>query len=89
MCGAIQQGYLFSLMSRSNPFYLYETTRELPDKVMEGESGWVLQGVLSRASFRRQRLSGLKHSRSCRYTLVTFTTRKVTLERSLSSQFVL
>ena len=33
---------------------------ELPDKVMEGGQGWVLQGVLSRASFRRSRLSGQK-----------------------------
>ena len=34
--------------------------RELPDTVTEGDSGWVLQGVLSRASFRRQPLSGQK-----------------------------
>ena len=27
---------------------------------MEGDLGWVLQGVLSRASFRRQHLSGQK-----------------------------
>ena len=26
---------------------------DLPDQVMEGDQGWVLQGVLSRASFRR------------------------------------
>ena len=32
---------------------LHDTRPELPDKVMEGDSGWVLQGVLSRASFRR------------------------------------
>ena len=41
--------------------YLHDTRRELPDKVMEGDSGWVLQGVLSRASFRRQPLSGQKN----------------------------
>ena len=40
--------------------YLHDTRFELPDKVMEGDSGWVLQGVLSRASFRRQPLSGPK-----------------------------
>ena len=38
--------------------YFHDTRREWPDKVMEGDQGWVLQGVLSRASFRRQPLSG-------------------------------
>ena len=33
--------------------HLHDTRSELPDKVMEGDQGWVLQGVLSRASFRR------------------------------------
>ena len=33
---------------------------DLPDKVREGESGWVVQGVLSRASFRRHPPSGQK-----------------------------
>ena len=32
---------------------LHDTKRDLPDQVMEGEQGWVAQGVLSRASFRR------------------------------------
>ena len=32
--------------------YLHDTRRGLPDQVVEGEQGWVLQGVLSRASFR-------------------------------------
>ena len=39
--------------------YLHDTRRDLPDKVMEGDQAWVLQGVLSRASFRRT-LSGQK-----------------------------
>ena len=39
---------------------LHDTRHELPDKVMEGDLGWVLQGVLSRASFRRRSLSGQK-----------------------------
>ena len=38
--------------------YFHDTRREVPDKVMEGCQGWVLQGVLSRASFRRPPLSG-------------------------------
>ena len=40
--------------------YLHDTRRDLPDQVMEGEQGWVLQGVLSRASFRRSPVSGKK-----------------------------
>ena len=38
--------------------YLRDTRRELPDQVKEGEQGWVMQGVLSRASFRRPPVSG-------------------------------
>ena len=34
--------------------YLHDIRNDLPDKVFEGESGWVIQGVISRASFRRQ-----------------------------------
>ena len=40
--------------------YLDDTRRELPDKVMEGDPGWVLQGVISRASFRRLPLRSQK-----------------------------
>ena len=40
--------------------YLHDTGRDLPDQVMEGEQGWFLQDVLSRASFRRQPESGQK-----------------------------
>ena len=40
--------------------YLHDTRRDLPDQVMEGDWEWVLQGVLSRASFRRPPLSGQK-----------------------------
>ena len=48
--------------------YLHDIRRVLPDKVVEGESGWVLQGVLSRASLRRQPPSGQQHSQLCRCT---------------------
>ena len=41
--------------------YLHDTRRQLPDQVMEGEQEWVLQGVLSRASFRRSPVSGQKY----------------------------
>ena len=40
--------------------YLHETRCDLPDKVIEGDPGWVLQWVLSRASFRRRPISGQK-----------------------------
>ena len=43
-----------------NSIYLHDTRRDLPDRVMEGEQGWVLQGVLSRASFRRSPVGGQK-----------------------------
>ena len=36
--------------------HLHDTRRDLPAQVMEGEQGWVLQGVLSGASFRRSPL---------------------------------
>ena len=40
--------------------YLHDTRRDLPDQVTEGEQGCFLQGVLSRATFRRAPLSGQK-----------------------------
>ena len=41
--------------------YLHDSRHDLPDKVREGETGWVIQGVLARASFRRQPPSGQKN----------------------------
>ena len=40
--------------------YLHDTRRTLYDHIVEGEHGWVLQGVVSRASFRRAAASGQK-----------------------------
>ena len=40
--------------------YLHDTRRGVPDQIIEGEQGRVLQGVLSRASFRRAVVSGQK-----------------------------
>ena len=37
--------------------YLQDTRRGLPDQILEGEQGWVLQGILSRTSFRRAAVS--------------------------------
>ena len=50
MCSVIQQGYL--LLRRQGPIHL-------PPR-LEGDSGWFLQGVLSRASFRPQLLNDQK-----------------------------
>ena len=41
--------------------YLHDTRRDLPDQVLEGEQGWVSQGVLSRAIFHRPPVSGQKY----------------------------
>ena len=41
--------------------YLHDTRRGVPDQIIEGEQGWVLQGVLSRASFRRAAMSGQRY----------------------------
>ena len=38
--------------------YLHDTRTGKQDRVKEGESGWVLQGFISRASFRRQPRNG-------------------------------
>ena len=40
--------------------YLHDTRRGVQDHIVEGEHGWVLQGVLSSASFRRTAASGQK-----------------------------
>ena len=40
--------------------YLHDTRRSVQDHIVEGEHGWVLQGVLSRANFRRAAASGHK-----------------------------
>ena len=41
--------------------YLHDTRRGLPDQIMEGAQAWVMQGVLSRASFRRSLVSGQRY----------------------------
>ena len=46
------------MLFNQETIYLHNVRRALPDKVMEGDSGWVLQAVLSRASFRRQPPNG-------------------------------
>ena len=41
--------------------YVHDTRRDLPAQVIEGEQGRVMQGVLSRPSFRRAPVSGQKY----------------------------
>ena len=41
--------------------YLHDTRACEQDRIKEGESGWVLQGVVSKACFRRQPRSGQKN----------------------------
>ena len=41
--------------------YLHDTRRGVQDHIVEGEQGWVLQGVLSRATSRRSPVSGQKY----------------------------
>ena len=47
--------------------YLHDTRACEQDRIKEGESGWVLQGVVSKACFRRQPRSGQKilHGNVC------------------------
>ena len=54
--------------------YLHDTRRELPDKVspsITGFTGRAVTCLFSSTTSQRPK----KHSRSCRYTLVTFTLR--------------
>ena len=65
--------------------YLHDTRRELPDKVMEGDSGWILHGVLSRASFHRQPISGQKTLTVLSLHIINVYTKK----RGLGKKFIL
>ena len=51
-----QQGYL--LLGHQGLFNLSPRHQSEKDKITEGESGWVTQGVVSKAAFRRQPRSG-------------------------------
>ena len=69
--------------------YLHDTRRGLQDQIIEGGQGWILQGVLSRASFRRAAVSGQKF-----FTVLspcisaTSTPRRKASPRSSSKLFV-
>ena len=53
-----QTSTLSTPISTSSPSTFMTQDGILADQVMEGEQGWVMQGILSRASFRRPPLSG-------------------------------
>ena len=67
--------------------YLHDTRRELLDKVMEGGQGWVLQGVLSRASFLRPPLSGQKTCTVLSLHITNINAKKRGIGKSSSSRF--
>ena len=71
--------------------YLHDTRRGVQDQVVGGEQGWVLQGVLSRASFRRavEPQSVVRNSLLCCPCIsATSTLRRKPLSRSSSRLFV-
>ena len=60
LCNSLQQWHLLPNIDVKS-VYFHDTRRDLPAQVIEGENGWVLQGFLSRAIFRRPPVSGLKY----------------------------
>ena len=77
-CAVLFNKDTFFLDVKVKSIYLHDTRRELPGKIMKGDSGWVVQCVLSRASFRRRR--------SCLHIFTTSTLRNVASERNSSLQ---
>ena len=59
-CAVLCNKDTFYLDISVKSIYLHDTRRGVQDHIVEGEHGWVLQGVLSRASFRRAAASGQK-----------------------------
>ena len=70
--------------------YLHDTRRDLPDQVREGDQGWVMQGVLSRASFSSiNQSASRKPLQCCLYISATSTPRRQASPRSSSAPSVL
>ena len=59
-CAILFNKDTFYLDTSVKSIHLHDTRRDLPGQVVEGEQGWVLEGVLSLASFRRAAVSGQK-----------------------------
>ena len=84
-CAVLFNKDSFYLEIKVKCVYFHGARRELPGKVMEGDQGWILQGVLSRASFRRQPLSGQKI-----FTVLSLYISNVyTNQRRISKKFIL
>ena len=64
--------------------YIHDTRRELADQVLEGEQGWVRQGVLSRASFRRSPVSGQKY-----FTVLSLHISNIYAKKSIAKKVIL
>ena len=67
---------------------LIDRVRRQLTQVVEGEQGWVLQGVLSRAIFRRPPVNGQKYFTVLSLKSGTFMPEREALPRSSSSLFV-
>ena len=63
--------------------YLHDTRRDLADQVMEGDQGWVMQGVISRASFRRPPLSGQKT-----FTVISLQVSKIYAKNGVGKKLI-
>ena len=61
----------------------------MQDHIVDGEHGWVLQGVLSRASFRRAAASGQKVFTVLSLHMSNIYAKKKVLPRKSSRPFVL
>ena len=59
-CAISFNKYTFFSDIKVSSMCLHDTRTREQDKIKEVETGWVLQGVISRASFRRQPRSGQK-----------------------------
>ena len=81
MCSVVQQGHLLPDVKVKST-YLHGTRRELPDKVMEGDSVWFLQGVCT-CLFRRQPSGQEPSDQSIHGPVVTYTIRAVMLKENV------
>ena len=69
--------YTFLPDVKVESMYLHDTRLELPDKVMEGDSGWIYRACYHVPLFVDNLSAAKKHSQFCRCTSVTFAPRNV------------
>ena len=68
--------------------YLHDTRRDLPDQVMEGDQGWVMQGYFLVPHFVAHHSADRRLSRCCLHKKEISTPRREASPRSSSSQSV-